>query len=98
MCSTRWPFIAFIWLFAISQVKLQTWIGNNEGNEFVGVGARFGPPIVSKEKHANRSQLAISDPPDCCTTPKNKVLCLASRLYSIEMQIIFLFLNHMFII
>ncbi|KAG0457421.1 hypothetical protein HPP92_022578 [Vanilla planifolia] len=30
-------------------VKVQTWIDNMEDNEFVGVGARFGPPIVSKE-------------------------------------------------
>lgn len=57
---------------------MQTWIDNSEGSEFVGVGARFGPPIVSKEKYANRSHLAISDPPDCCTTPKNKVLCMLS--------------------
>lgn len=55
-------------------VKLQTWISNVEGSEFVGVGARFGPPIVSKEKHANRSQLAISDPPECCDAPKNKLV------------------------
>lgn len=55
-------------------VKVQTWIGNIESSEFVGVGARFGPQIVSKEKHANRSQLAISDPPQCCTTPKNKLV------------------------
>ena len=77
----------------LQQVKVQTWIGNNEGNEFVGVGARFGPPIVSKEKHANRSQLAISDPPECCTRPRNKVLCISSGLYSIDS-----FSYHMFII
>ncbi|KAI0526856.1 hypothetical protein KFK09_002448 [Dendrobium nobile] len=54
-------------------VKVQTWFDNVEDSEFVGVGARFGPPIVSKEKHANRIQLILSDPPECCTQPKNKI-------------------------
>ncbi|XP_028553141.1 signal peptide peptidase-like 5 isoform X1 [Dendrobium catenatum] len=54
-------------------VKVQTWFDNVEDSEFVGVGARFGPPIVSKEKHANRTQLILSDPPECCTQPKNKI-------------------------
>ncbi|KAG0459134.1 hypothetical protein HPP92_022262 [Vanilla planifolia] len=54
-------------------VKVQTWIDNMEDNEFVGVGARFGPPIVSKEKHANRTRLTVADPLDCCTPPKNKL-------------------------
>lgn len=42
--------------------------------EFVGVGARFGPTIVSKEKNANQTRLALSDPRDCCSPPKKKVL------------------------
>lgn len=54
-------------------VKVQTWIGNKEESEYVGVGARFGPPIVSKEKYANRTRLAIAYPADCCTAPKNKL-------------------------
>ncbi|XP_065021715.1 signal peptide peptidase-like 4 [Musa acuminata AAA Group] len=54
-------------------VKVQTWINNTEDNEFVGVGARFGPTIVSKEKHANRTRLTLSDPPDCCTAPTKKL-------------------------
>lgn len=41
--------------------------------EYVGVGARFGPTLESKEKHATLIKLAIADPPDCCSTPKNKV-------------------------
>ncbi|XP_042471030.1 signal peptide peptidase-like 4 [Zingiber officinale] len=54
-------------------VKVQTWINNTEDDEFVGVGARFGPTIVSKEKHANRTRLTLSDPSDCCTPPKKKL-------------------------
>lgn len=53
-------------------VKVQTWIDSVESSEFVGVGARFGPPIVSKEKHANRTKLMKSDPLDCCSQP-NKI-------------------------
>lgn len=40
----------------------------------MGIGARFGPTLESKEKHANQTRLAIADPPDCCSPPKNKVL------------------------
>lgn len=54
-------------------VKVQTWIGNREDREFVGVGARFGTLMASKEKHANRTQVSIAEPPDCCTAPKNKI-------------------------
>ncbi|XP_076950336.1 signal peptide peptidase-like 4 [Bidens hawaiensis] len=53
-------------------VKVPTWIGDNE-EEFVGVGARFGPTLESKEKDANKSRVALADPPDCCSTPKNKL-------------------------
>uniref|UniRef100_A0A7C9DSN2 PA domain-containing protein n=1 Tax=Opuntia streptacantha TaxID=393608 RepID=A0A7C9DSN2_OPUST len=54
-------------------VKVQTWVDGKEDEEFVGVGARFGTTIVSKEKNANDSRLALSDPQDCCSTPKNKL-------------------------
>lgn len=55
------------------QVKVQTWVDGIEDDEFVGVGARFGTTIVSKEKNANQTRLTLSDPRDCCTVPKNKV-------------------------
>lgn len=55
------------------KVKVQTWVDGMESSEFVGVGARFGKPIVSKEKNANQNSLALSDPRDCCSMPKNKV-------------------------
>ncbi|GAB2273909.1 Signal peptide peptidase-like 2 [Dionaea muscipula] len=54
-------------------VKVQTWIDGQEGREFVGVGARFGTTIVSKEKHANYSRLVLSNPRDCCRPPKKKL-------------------------
>ncbi|XP_043715725.1 signal peptide peptidase-like 2 [Telopea speciosissima] len=54
-------------------VKVQTWVDGEEGNEFVGVGARFGTTMESKEKHASQTKLTLSDPPDCCSTPKNKL-------------------------
>ncbi|XP_072968904.1 signal peptide peptidase-like 4 [Typha angustifolia] len=53
-------------------VKVQIWLNNTEESEFVGVGARFGPTIESKEKSANRTRVSLSDPPDCCTAPKKK--------------------------
>jgi signal peptide peptidase-like 2B len=52
---------------------VQSWVNGKEGGEFVGVGARFGPKIVSKEKHANRTKLTLADPMDCCSPPKHKV-------------------------
>ncbi|GKB33327.1 signal peptide peptidase-like protein 2 [Tanacetum coccineum] len=45
-------------------VKVQTWVNGVEGPEFVGVGARFGTTIVSKEKNANQTRLTQSDPRD----------------------------------
>ncbi|KAL6635390.1 hypothetical protein ACP70R_028061 [Stipagrostis hirtigluma subsp. patula] len=54
-------------------VKVQTWVNKIEGDEFVGVGARFGPTIESKEKHANRTKMLLADPPDCCSTLREKV-------------------------
>ncbi|XP_071932637.1 signal peptide peptidase-like 4 isoform X3 [Coffea arabica] len=41
--------------------------------EFVGVGARFGQTLESKEKRADQTRLALADPPDCCSKPKNKL-------------------------
>jgi hypothetical protein len=55
------------------QVKVQTWVDGVEDAEFVGVGARFGTTIVSKEKNANQIRLTLSDPLDCCSAPKHKV-------------------------
>eukprot|EP00262_Sarcandra_glabra_P021198 TRINITY_DN881_c0_g1_i1.p1 TRINITY_DN881_c0_g1~~TRINITY_DN881_c0_g1_i1.p1 ORF type:complete len:537 (-),score=77.67 TRINITY_DN881_c0_g1_i1:227-1837(-) len=54
-------------------VKVQTWVNDKEDNEFVGVGARFGTPMQSKEKHATRTRITISDPRDCCSKPINKL-------------------------
>ena len=60
------------------KVKVQTWVDGIEDAEFVGVGARFGTTIVSKEKNANQTHLTLSDPRDCCSPPKNKVFCPSS--------------------
>ncbi|CAN1157375.1 Signal peptide peptidase-like 4 [Linum perenne] len=54
-------------------VKIPTWVDGVEDTEYVGVGARFGPTLESKEKHANKSRLALADPPDCCSKPRNKL-------------------------
>ncbi|KAJ8768573.1 hypothetical protein K2173_022685 [Erythroxylum novogranatense] len=54
-------------------VKVQTWVNGIEDVEFVGVGARFGPRIESKEKNANQTRLTLSNPRDCCTPSKNKL-------------------------
>ncbi|XP_054790896.1 signal peptide peptidase-like 2 isoform X1 [Prosopis cineraria] len=54
-------------------VKVQTWVNGIEDAEFVGVGARFGTTIVSKEKNARHTRLILSDPRDCCSPPKNKL-------------------------
>nr|KYP77085.1 Signal peptide peptidase-like 2B [Cajanus cajan] len=54
-------------------VKVPTWIDGVENNEYVGVGARFGPTLESKEKRANLTRVVMADPPDCCTKPKNKL-------------------------
>jgi len=53
---------------------VQTWVNGVEDAEFVGVGARFGRTIVSKEKNARQTRLVLSDPRDCCSPPMNKVL------------------------
>lgn len=62
-------------------MKVPIYIEGNEVNEFVGVGARFGPTLESKEKHASQTRLALADPPHCCSAPKNKVF-LASPMSS----------------
>lgn len=54
-------------------VKVQTWVNNVEDKEYVGVGARFGTTIVSKEKNANQTRLTLADPRDCCRKPQNKI-------------------------
>ncbi|KAM7260820.1 hypothetical protein ACFE04_026295 [Oxalis oulophora] len=54
-------------------VKVPTWVNGAANEEYVGVGARFGPTLESKEKHANHTRLVIADPPNCCSTPKNKL-------------------------
>lgn len=53
-------------------VKVQTWVDGIENREFVGVGARFGTAIVSKEKNANQTRLLQSNPRDCCSQPNIK--------------------------
>ncbi|KAG9441301.1 hypothetical protein H6P81_017155 [Aristolochia fimbriata] len=54
-------------------VKVQTWIDDKPGSEYVGVGARFGTLMESKEKHANRTNLTLAEPSDFCSEPKNKL-------------------------
>ncbi|KAL5994386.1 signal peptide peptidase-like [Asimina triloba] len=68
-CCSLNVFISMLLLL----VKIQTWVGDNEGDEYVGVGARFGTLMASKEKHANRTLLTISDPYNGCSTPQNKL-------------------------
>ena len=59
-------------------MKVQTWLDGKEASEFVGVGARFGATIVSKEKNANQTRLVLAHPRDCCGVPKSKVLLLVA--------------------
>ncbi|ONI23127.1 hypothetical protein PRUPE_2G171000 [Prunus persica] len=54
-------------------VKVPTWVNGVEDSEYVGVGARFGPTLESKEKHATNMRVVLADPPDCCSTPNNKL-------------------------
>ncbi|XVF73175.1 hypothetical protein PTKIN_Ptkin12aG0180200 [Pterospermum kingtungense] len=54
-------------------VKVPIWINGEEDMEYVGVGARFGLTLESKEKHANHTRLALADPPDCCSKPRNQL-------------------------
>ncbi|BFG21995.1 hypothetical protein CerSpe_082690 [Prunus speciosa] len=52
-------------------VKVPTWVNGVEDNEYVGVGARFGTSLESKEKHATNTRVVLADPPDFCRKPKN---------------------------
>nr|ADE76315.1 unknown [Picea sitchensis] len=54
-------------------VKIQTWINGRKGEEYVGVSARFGAPVVSKEKDANKSRLVLANPYDSCTNLTEKL-------------------------
>ncbi|KAL2251753.1 signal peptide peptidase-like 4 [Sesamum indicum] len=54
-------------------VKVPIWMDEKEAMEFVGIGARFGPTLESKEKRANQTKVALADPPDCCSKPRNKL-------------------------
>ncbi|XP_019430066.1 PREDICTED: signal peptide peptidase-like 4 [Lupinus angustifolius] len=54
-------------------VKVPTYVDGVENSEYVGVGARFGPTLESKEKRANHTRVVLADPPDCCSKPKNKL-------------------------
>ncbi|KAF2315299.1 hypothetical protein GH714_038757 [Hevea brasiliensis] len=54
-------------------VKVPAWVDGVEDIEYVGVGARFGLTLESKEKHANKTRLVLADPPDLCRPPKNKL-------------------------
>ncbi|KAG2242326.1 hypothetical protein Bca52824_095832 [Brassica carinata] len=73
-------------------VKVQTWIDGTEDAEFVGVGARFGRRIVSKEKNANQTHLigdvVIVDRGNCRFTAKanNAEAAGASALLIINNQ------------
>ncbi|QHO39645.1 Signal peptide peptidase-like [Arachis hypogaea] len=67
------PFSELLDTEMLNHVKVPTWINGVENCEYVGVGARFGPTLESKEKHATHTRVAIADPPDCCSKPKNKL-------------------------
>ncbi|XP_037496810.1 signal peptide peptidase-like 4 isoform X2 [Jatropha curcas] len=54
-------------------VKVPTSVDGVENIEYVGVGARFGRSLESKEKNANKTRLVLADPPDLCRPPKKKV-------------------------
>ncbi|KAK6162319.1 hypothetical protein DH2020_002160 [Rehmannia glutinosa] len=54
-------------------VKVPVWLDGKEVMEFVGVGARFGFALESKEKRASQTKVALADPPDCCSKPRNKL-------------------------
>nr|XP_017247953.1 PREDICTED: signal peptide peptidase-like 4 isoform X2 [Daucus carota subsp. sativus] len=54
-------------------VKVPTFIDSQKKDVFVGVGARFGPTLPSKQKDAIKGRVVLADPPDCCSKPKNKL-------------------------
>ncbi|KAL1540170.1 Signal peptide peptidase-like 4 [Salvia divinorum] len=54
-------------------VKVPIWLDGVEVTQFVGIGARFGPTLESQEKRADQIIVSLADPPDCCSTPRNKL-------------------------
>ncbi|XP_024024093.1 signal peptide peptidase-like 4 [Morus notabilis] len=54
-------------------VKVPTWVNGLETSEYVGVGARFGPTLESKERRANHTRVILADPPDYCSPPKKNL-------------------------
>ena len=66
----------------ILQVKVPTWVNDMEIDGYVGVGARFGPTLESKEKRANHTRVVLADPPDYCSPPKKNVI-LGPTLFSV---------------
>ncbi|KAL3622131.1 Signal peptide peptidase-like 4 [Castilleja foliolosa] len=54
-------------------VKVPVWQDGREIMEFVGVSARFGPTLESKEKRASQTKVVLADPSDCCSKPRNKL-------------------------
>ncbi|KAI4372343.1 hypothetical protein MLD38_010585 [Melastoma candidum] len=54
-------------------VKVPTWIEGVPDIEYVGVGARFGPTLASKERHANHTRVVLAYPPDYCSSPSHKL-------------------------
>ena len=54
-------------------MKVPIWVNGVETTECVGVGARFGPTLESKEKRASHTRVVLADPPDYCSAPMKKV-------------------------
>uniref|UniRef100_A0A0C9S6Z7 TSA: Wollemia nobilis Ref_Wollemi_Transcript_10156_2114 transcribed RNA sequence n=1 Tax=Wollemia nobilis TaxID=56998 RepID=A0A0C9S6Z7_9CONI len=54
-------------------VKVQTWINGRKANESVGVSARFGTRMESKEKDAHNTRLVLAKPSDSCSRPTEKL-------------------------
>ncbi|KAM7254800.1 hypothetical protein ACFE04_020041 [Oxalis oulophora] len=56
-------------------VLVKIYVNNTETDKIVGVGARFGPTLESKEElDVNHTRIVIADPLDGCTTLKNKLI------------------------
>lgn len=62
-------------------MKVPTWINGIETSEYVGVGARFGITLESKERRANHTRVVLADPPDYCSPPKKNVFFVQAALY-----------------
>lgn len=80
-------------MYGMHQVKVPIWVDGNEIIEFVGIGARFGPTLESKEKRATQTKVALADPPDCCSTPRNQVI--TSPVTELLMCVKFSFMGQM---